>query len=752
MTGSSSEKRWHRDRLSLLAALSALTIPALSHSAEVEPPQGQIADVVVTAQRYEQSMQKVPIAMSVLSASDIDGRNIGGVEGLQAAAPNVRLVASSGGSYSSAHIFVRGVGQRDYDVTQDAQVPVYVDGVYLARTTGSMVDFMDVERIEVLRGPQGTLFGRNAVGGAVQIVSKRPTTKYEALGRLTAGRFGRLDVEGMLNIPLGENLLMRVSGAAESRDGYAVLQPTGLETGDHKNNSLRAQWLWRGEHGEALLRFDTHSRRANMGLQALSAINNPAAPALLALNQQLGQLGLPQVDAGLIPSDPYRGLSFMDTPDTTDIRGGSLELSRTIGAARIKSITAYRTMEQRFAFDYDGTQYAMSEGETTNDQWQLSQELQLLGNGFGDRLQWILGLFYFKESADQRQDLVGSPFQVVRTGPGVFDFVNDKQTGFPIAYRGDQDTESRAAYLQLGYQLLDSLTATVGVRATRDRKDYFSIVGSRAAADIRPAGTVSKSWSDVSPKFGLDYQATDDVMLYASVSKGYQSGGFNGRVYAPREPESFDPQELWAYQVGMKSDWLDRRLRVNADAYWYDYGNYQGLAFIPGTQNLVVSNIASLEMYGAELEVLAKPADRLELFIAGGYLHQEITEVKPGAVSIQTNYKLPESPSFTGQFGAQYRLDVANWGTASLRADYAYTGTTQFRLGITPSERQGGYGLASARVSFRPRSENWEVSVFGTNLADKRYRTYAQYSSAIGVTAATWAPPLEWGISVTAAL
>jgi iron complex outermembrane receptor protein len=739
--------------MSLLAALSALAIPSLVHAdVDEETSAGQIADVVVTAQRYEQSMQKVPIAMSVLSASDIDARNIGGVEGLQSAAPNVRLVASSGGSYSSAHIFVRGVGQRDYDVTQDAQVPVYVDGVYLARTTGSMVDFMDIERIEVLRGPQGTLFGRNAVGGAVQIVSKRPTTKYEAVGRLTAGRFDRLDVEGMLNIPLGENLLMRVSGAAEKRDGYAVLQPTGTESGDRKNHSLRAQWLWSGENGEALLRFDTHSRRANMGLQVLCEVTNPAAPALVALNQQLGQLGLPLVDDNLIPANPYSGLSFMDTPDSTDVRGGSLELSRTIGAARIKSITAYRTMDQRFAFDYDGTQYAMSEGITMNDQWQFSQELQLLGNGFGDRLQWIFGLFYFKEAADQRQDLVGFPFEVIRTGPGMFDFINDRDTGFPLTYRGDQETESQAAYLQLGYRLLDRLTATVGVRVTRDEKDYFSIVGTRAVDDIRPAGTVSKSWSDVSPKFALDYQATDNLMLYASMSKGYQSGGFNGRVYAPREPESFDPQELWAYQVGMKSDWLDRRLRLNADAYWYDYENYQGLAFIPGTQNLVVSNIASLEVYGAEVDMLAKLTNRLELVVAAGYLHQEITDVNPGAVGIQTNFKLPESPTFTGQFGAQYRLDVGQWGSALMRADYAYTGTTQFRLGITPAERQGGYGLTSARVSFQPRSENWEVSLFGTNLGNKRYRTYAQYSSAIGVTAATWAPPMEWGISLTATL
>jgi iron complex outermembrane recepter protein len=287
------------------------------------------------------------------------------------------------------------------------------------------------------------------------------------------------------------------------------------------------------------------------------------------------------------------------------------------------------------------------------------------------------------------------------------------------------------------------------VRVTQDEKDYFSTVGSRAPSNIRPPGTVSNEWTDYSPKLGLDYRLTDDLMMYASIAKGFQSGGFNGRVYAPRSPESFDPQELWSYQTGMKSEWLDKRLRVNADIYLYDYENYQGLSFIPGTQNLVVNNIASVEMYGAELDVLARVTPAFELSASAGYLHQKITKILPGgSISIQPNYKLPESPEFTGQFGAQYRLGVGSWGDVIIRGDYAYTAATQFRLGITPTEHQGGYGLASARVSLMPQNGVWELSLSGANLADKRYRTYAQYSSAIGVTAATWAPPLEWVVSV----
>lgn len=710
-----------------------------------------LTEVVVTAQRFEQTLQEVPVALTVLTAEDLELRNVVGVGNLQASAPNVRLVASSGGSFSSAHIFVRGVGQRDYDITQEAQVPVYVDGVYLARTTGSMVNFMDVERVEVLRGPQGTLFGRNAVGGAVQIVSARPTDEHSATVRLSAGSFERRDIEGMVNIPLSDTLLARLSGASQNRDGYARLLPTGTQASDQTNNSVRGQLLWKGSGIDALLRFDAHSRRANMGLQNLYAINNPSAPSLVALNAQLAQQGLPLIDSNLIQQDPYDGLSYMTAPDATDIWGTSLEVSAQLGQAELKSITAYRTMDQKFGFDYDGTQYSMSEGITANDQWQLSQELQLLGTAFSDRVKWMVGLFYFKESVQQAQSLVATPPAVIRTGPGPFDFINNSATGTPLSYRADQTTQSYAAYSQVGIELTSKLTATVGVRVTRDEKDYLSMVGSRAPANIRAPGTVSNEWTDYSPKFGLDYRLTDDLMVYVSMAKGFQSGGFNGRVYAPRSPESFDPQELWSYQSGVKSEWLDKRLRLNADVYLYDYQNYQGLSFIPGTQNLVVSNIASVQMYGAEVDLLARLTPAFELSASVGYLHQKIDEILPGgSVSIQPNYKLPESPELTGQLGAQYRVGLGGWGDLILRGDYAYTGATQFRLGIVPTEHQGGYGLAGARVSFVPQSEAWELSFSGTNLSDKRYRTYAQYSSAVGLTAATWAPPAEWGVSIRA--
>jgi len=743
-----------RDRtlraFSPLAAALVSTAP-LAAAAAGDPE--ILQDIVVTAQRFAERSQDVPIAMSVLSAESLEARGAEGIDALQNVAPNTRLVASSGGSGSSAHIFIRGVGQRDYDITQEAQVPVYVDGVYLARTTGSLLNFMDLEQVEVLRGPQGTLFGRNAVGGAIQIVSARPSDEYSGRVRATIGRFDRLDVEGVGNIPLSDTLRLRVSGASLNRDGYAKLVPTGREVNDQQELAGRAQLLWKpSEQLESTLRFDYTSRDTNGGLQNLFAVNDPAAPQLVAANAQHAALGLPLVDAALIPTDPFRGLSYFEFPEETDIWGGSLHVSYDFGSVTLTSISAYRGLDSVFAMDYDGTQYALMENRTSNDQHQVSQELQLQGAARDEWLKWIAGVYYFKENVVQAQEFVGAPPQIVRTGPGIYDFEYVPNTGFPFSYEGDQTTRSIAAYAQATFRLAEGLNVALGVRGTRDEKDYDSFVlNSVGPTYIRPPGRVSESWNDTSPRFAIDYRISPRVMLYASAAKGFQSGGFNGRVYAPRAPESFDPQEMWAYQAGVKTDLLDRRLRLNASAFFYDYQNYQGLSIIPGTINLVVSNIAAVELTGGEIEADFRASSGFSMNASIAYLHSAIKDIVPGgAVTIQENFHLPEAPEWTLQIGAQQAIALGEWGALTIRADASYVDDTQFRLGITPTEREEGYALANARLILTPSSERWSADFFVTNLFDKEYRTYAQYSSGVGVTTAVWGRPLEWGLSVKA--
>ncbi|HWM68696.1 MAG TPA: TonB-dependent receptor [Steroidobacteraceae bacterium] len=711
-----------------------------------------LEEITVTAQRLEQNLQRVPVSVTAQSGELLEARGVTDVTGLQSAIPNLNVAASPVGGNGAAQIFVRGVGQIDYTATQEPDVPIYVDGIYIARPVGSVFDFVDVDRVEVLRGPQGTLFGRNTLGGALQVVTQKPTQSYGGWAEVTGGSYGRRDFDGVFNIPLSSTLAARFTASSRIDDGYM----RSLTTGQHGNNRddqlFRGQARWHpDEDTDVVLRADHIQHKANAALQTLTEFTPTATTA--PYNALVQSLGLPPISAAMVTSDPYNSYSGLTTPDTAKVTSVSLDGTRNLGPLSIKSITAARYLQAESGFDFAGVPYPLLQGAVTStDERQLSEELQLFGSTLAQRLSWIVGGYFFHERNVQRQ-CNAIEQSVVRTGPADNDFEPVADTGIQQRVLLDQVTDTYAVYGQVTYEFVPRWQVVLGARGSWDRKHLGSSVGFFGTdSDVRPCAVQSADWSQFTPKAGLNYQFSDDVFGYAFAAKGYRAGGFNGHAADPSPPNVYGPESLWDYETGIKGEYFDRRLRINVGLFYYDYQNYQANVNVVtnGVIGVQVANAAGLQLYGGELEAefRASKAFTLTTFLT----REDITfhDIVPGAAgSVRADSQPPNAPKFSAGASARYQATLGSWGSAVLRADYTYKGRAEFFLPNFPGESQGGYSLINARLSVTPSDGRYEVSAFGTNISDKAYRVYAQsLQASFGTTIASFAPPAQWGLSV----
>jgi iron complex outermembrane receptor protein len=713
---------------------------AQADTAAVGP--GGLEEIVVTARRREESLQTAPVSVAAFTAAALERQGIDTLVDLGSHVPNLSMISGQGGGGTQTQVSIRGVGQSDFILTSDQSVGLYVDGVYLPRSLGAALDLIDIERIEVLRGPQGTLFGRNTTAGAIQIISAPPQDAFFAKAELTTGSFDRLDFKGSLNMPLGEQIASRISFASLNQDGYGTRLFDNTDGAD--TDVLAGRAAFRAELTDSLqadLILDYSRKRGHAGLERLVNID-PSDPNLAFYNSFLVSQGLPPADERFITPDVHSTRSGSRNQDDNEMGGASLTLDWSGTALHFKSITAWRTLEVQSGYDFDGTPYPLAEQALHLDQEQISQELQLSGDAFGDRLQWMTGLFYFGEDAQDLQDV---PFYqpVVATGGGSFVRVPG---GFSLMSFISQDTRSYAAYSQGTYRFTDKWSVTAGLRYTDEEKTLDSYL---TGAFVRPRGTVSDSWSDLSPRLGLEYRISDRAMTYVSASRGFRSGGFNGRNISPNLPQSFDPETISAYELGLKTETDNRRLRFNSAVFYYDYSDFQGLtlgSFSGLTIN--VGNIAKVEMYGAEFDLAARPTEALQLSLAAGYTHHDVAEVAPGAqITIRPDTRLINAPEWTATAAIDYRVGAGKAGDIDLHLDYGWKSDIEFFLPNFPDEGQDAYGVFNARVVFAPAGRSWRVEVFGTNLADEEYRVFAENGTPLGVpaTTAVYARPREWG-------
>lgn len=729
------------------AAASAQTAPAEQPTTTAAPTDGGgVADIIVTAQRRQERLQDTPISVAAISGEGLAQRGVVNIKTVTNFIPNVELTntnrPTAGGAAYAA--WIRGVGTGDYAFPTDPGVGLYVDGVYMARTLGGLLSVADIERIEVLRGPQGTLYGRNTIGGAINIITATPNVSGGASGRLTAraGSYGRADLISTVNVPLVQDKVgLKLSASYFSMDGFGRRLVTGEKLNGEDRLVLRGGLFVRLADALTIdFRGDFSSQRDKGSVAQIYGGLGGATPAnvarfnTIAAPSQAAAVGLPVgtvYGATFALPDSYSTYSTSPLQDDYDIGGGSATIAWTPSRGfNFKSITAYRKLRTRIQVDGDNSPFTIS---TTNEgihDDQFSQEFQFNGSLFGDRVKYLAGLYYFSENG--RSEKLSYSFHGVYEITGTASDARDTFTNQQYRAR------SYAAFTQEDIALGSQLELSVGARINHDSKDFTVQVTlpQRANAVSIPLQTRSAEWTSFTPRVGLNWKPNKDVLVYGSWSTGFKSGGFSNPTATLAAPV-YNPEKLSTFELGAKTQWLDNRLTFNLAAFVSKWRDIQLNVIVPGPTGGVVnltSNGGTAKLYGFEAELVARPTRALRFNLGVGYTHNEFTELAAGAVTagISLGTKLPHVPEWSITPGIQYDADTSI-GRFMFRSDVSYR-SDQFLTIADPVSLQKGYALVGARVSFSPVGmRNFELGIEGTNLTDHRYLVYHQQAAIFGV-------------------
>jgi iron complex outermembrane receptor protein len=628
---------------------------------ETAPDQDGLEPVVVTAQRFEQRLQDVPISITVLSAKMLDDQQIETLTDIQKAAPNVLLQDGGSGNGKAAVVFIRDIGQGDYQNTVEPGVAIYLDDEYLATMYGSMMDLVDLERVEVLRGPQGTLFGRNSIGGAIRLITREPQGDGSGDLVVSAGNFGRRDFRGSLDLPLvTDTVFLRLSASSRQRDGYveqlsfacvhpdlggiqnsnAPLLPliatrggigSGCQVGSLGGvnvQSARAALRWLPAESLTIdLVADGANDHSGAAAQTLLAINrNAADPAnvLSAFNANVAVplYGIPY-DARFIPGGFYQSYASFDnlahfgpsrsgfgavvtgitsSPAADGVRPWGVHSTVEWSIApslQLKSITSFRGYSGLFSDDVDTSPLNETFEENVLDHHQFTEEIQLHGVWLDGRMDWTTGLFYFTDYNLNR-------------GPVILSALSWFDPQLDFNQNDTSTSRDDAAYAQDVWHLLPDLSLTAGIRFTRESKSYtFDHTSFEPEVpSLVPPTRKDLAYERTDWRTALDYAWSDRLNSYVSLATGFRGGGFNGRPFDASEVTSFLPETLLACEIGLKGEWLDQRLRVTAAAFLSDYRQLQ-LSILTidatGMEYSAPINIGRAQITGGEFELEARP-------------------------------------------------------------------------------------------------------------------------------------------------
>ena len=773
---------------SFVAVLFATPASAQSETTAVQEQTDAdygVEEIIVTAQKREERLQDTPISITAVTGETLADRGSGTIASLGTMTPNLvyNTTAPVSGASSGAVVFIRGVGQTDFQLTTDPGVGTYLDGVYVARSVGGVLDVVDVERVEVLRGPQGTLFGRNTIGGAISIISRKPGNERAFSGALTLGSRDRVDARVSVDLPLSEGIGFNIVGSSKRQNGYVHGLLDNRDLGNVNRQAVRGTLVYdRDGPFRATLAADyTHVDEQNaasklVGISSLppgsptrtdlvynrrtgqvDTVNvavPPGAPSLVWLynNADVPVLGVPPYDARWITPD--LGSTFANGPNGTklNIWGVAGTLEYDIGGATLKSITSYRRTSGSFNRDADGSPAAVTHTENFDyRQSQFSQELQITGQVLDDRLKYAAGVYYFDESGN---DLLNVTLPVAFGRVRNYTFVNNK---------------SYAAYAQATFKITPTLGITGGARYTKDEKGYSVPVGGGAivngfAAIFGPAGTVTpffaagsyeRSFKNTSFRAGLDWKPTKDLLLYATYSEGFKSGGFNTRYLAPVPSAiSYNPELLETYEAGAKVDLFDRKLRINTAAFHSKYDNIQLTVYDLGAP--ITRNGGSAEINGLEVEITAAPVRNLTLSGGFGYLDAKFTRVPTLIPTIAADQqislasKLAKTPEWTANARAEYRLPVTDSAEVVISGDWFYTSTVENDAVNSKFLRQPSYSLFNASFGLDFLDGRYSITAFVNNIADKRVIESGDSNYSIGFHEANFNRPREGGVTLKA--
>ncbi len=768
----------------LLHVQPAMAADVVQAGQEAEPASVFDEVITVTARKREETLQETPISITAFSSRALEARGIQSTEGLAQLTPNLTLQnnPSFSGASNSASIYIRGVGQQDFVPTVEPGVGVYVDGVYVARSVGAILDLVDFERVEVLRGPQGTLFGRNTIGGAISVTTKVPEDKLRASGSLTYGTDNLVVAKGMVNVPLSDAAALRVSVGYFGQDGYVTRTFDGKKLGNSNRFAGRAALRLKPSDGWTVdLGFDGTTARENGPAMSLIGINygrttDPNTPPFADISNIIANVtaGGPPIPCAIPPAPlnlavpgcydnryilgPDKNGGTAPSYSNSDIWGVSMthavELSDSVD---LKSITAYRRLTGTFARDGDGSPVTVAQFYDRIEQKQISQEVQLLGKSLDGRLDWILGGYYFKESGVNVNRLRFT--------------ISEFQSG------GGFRNESLAAFGQGTFALTDALKLTAGLRWTQDNKAFHPdqfIIENRAAflgapfnSPIFDAGTrvlpnveAKVKFREVTPMVNLSYQPTSDLMVYSTWSRGFKSGGFSQRVFPPIIPgvttpitdpvaaiPSFAPEKVDVYEAGFKYQTPDRLLTLNASAYYTKYKDLQVQVYTSVAP--VFRNAGKASIQGFEAEAQLRPLAGLLIEGTLGLTDAKYKQIDQATTYINPANMFERVSKWTASAAITYEHELPGGSKLRPRVDWAYRSKFYNNTFNTAQIAQPGYHLVNASLGWSSADDRFGLSANVRNIGNERYLLSGILVDAIQAFEGVYNRGREWSVTAS---
>jgi iron complex outermembrane receptor protein len=766
-------------------------------SAERDPAgAGPIEEIVVTARRREENLQRVPVSITALSGAQLEARQLDAMDQLGAVVPNLQYdkAAPSSGSSSVGQIFIRGIGQADFTPVTDPGVALYVDGIYIGRSPGNVLDLIDIERVEVLRGPQGTLFGRNSIGGAIKVHSRLPSFTDKA-GRANL-QLGNDDLESLSfrgELPVTESLAASVVVARLQRDGYVERRFDGVRTGDRNRWSARGALRWQptdaiaaslvidfttiDENGAPVVSGGVNDRQAFATFG--NAVLETCETVIINPNFGTPQGGPPTFPppgaaTGSAPgcygpdstSGPFVSEGTFPVTSELDSGGAALTLDWTIDDRwSFRSTTGYREMEMLASRDADNTPANIFATRDDYEHEQVSQEMQLRFNGEAHGLSAVLGLFYFDESGFNLVD--------VTVPPGAI------QSG------GYYDNRSYAVFAHSTFDLTDRLALSVGARHTEDRKGYlpdqFSLGDSSAGSEpgffpptwpnfegfyLAPTGPMAAGerildyrrseldFDATDTTIDLSYRFSDNLLGYVAFATGYKSGGFDQRFVGPtpdRAPSSYRPESVDSLELGVKASSADGRLRVNVAVFDADYDDLQ--IIVRESFNPLTVNAGAARVRGGELELEWLVSENWEIGFSAGHLDTQYRRLNQPAQDsgVRLENRLANSPAWSVASGTAYHLDLRGFGQLTARLDWSWQDAEYHDAVNSLQIRQDPFHLVNASLALVPDEGPWQLTVATRNLFDEIYLVTGNsaFDTAAAYVEQVYGRPREFLVSLS---
>ncbi len=754
---------------------------AVSYAASTE-----IEEIVVTAQKRETNLQQTPIAITAITQEQIQLNRIQDFADIALHTPSMSYTELQGFSQAS----IRGVGTDLTNLANETAIAMYEDGVYRGATFSQTVPQFDLERIEVLRGPQGTLYGRNATGGAINIITRMPSTTPQFNASFTGGNYDRIRVELGASGPIADGILGRASFVTDSHSGFNDNKTLGDSEGDDSLKGGHAALQFDlSETAELVLRGNYTRNHGNTGVFMVREISPTAlgiapdnlggiltVPGLAGPGVSLADaFGLTFPQAGQpIVVDPDDHDSYSNDPTKNNVKqyGGSATLSMQFGDVTSKLILGRQDAKWVGDTDTDGTDITMlfQAGQQSNRQ--NTAELNFSGNYWNDRATWMIGAFYFQEDGYTHfyydlpalQQTYEALFGIfgpsgVPLPPGSLAFFGTRlshgqtDTAPFLDFRGNQNSKSWAYFGQTTVDIIDNLHLTLGARYTDDTKDMHRELSNNlggAPCDQH----INQEWNETTGTGIINYDFTENVMAYLSASKGFKAGGFN--VSECEGP--FDPETIWAYELGAKAKLFDNRLQLNAATFVYKYDDIQVNRFVNNASS--ITNAAEADIYGAELEFVALVGGGFEVDGGVTYLN---TEYGGGAsfsnpilggppISVDGNDTL-RSPPWKTYIGAQYEWDTG-LGRFIFRADMTYSDSFYFDVfqASLPNQdkmEQDAYTITNAHIAWESTDAKYSGQLFCQNITDELYANSSQAVGTTGAVMSQYTSPRQFGIRVS---